>query len=268
VNYISGIQTSGSPLVTTFTNQNADPENGTPWQPTAGVFGENIIFANSIGVMLGYGGRFVKISDNLDGFYSKGQNGTGNFTPSAAKATIFGIKVWMLLWNVVYPIFATNENKLLMTDGKRWWTSSQGINLIYIAGQEINSNLIAYGTDGNAIYPLFQNPSTNFFKSVLSKYWDEPGGYLMTKTIDRVWGSIQWNDTIAPADVTVSVDTDANFPSASVSFAPTIVGGLTVLPPTTISTWGTLIGITLQTYAADVQIVNITLGIADYAYKG
>ena len=46
VNYISGVQTSGSPPVTTLTNQNADPEVGSPWPATVDVFSRNILFAN------------------------------------------------------------------------------------------------------------------------------------------------------------------------------------------------------------------------------
>src|SRR5262249_50080356 len=39
LNYISGVQTGGSPLVTTFTNQNADPEVGSPWPYSITTFG-------------------------------------------------------------------------------------------------------------------------------------------------------------------------------------------------------------------------------------
>ena len=262
VNYISGIQSSGSPLQTTFTNQNADPENGTAWQPTIGTFGNSIIFANQIGIQIGYGGNFEKISDALDGFYYTGNNSSANFIPSAAKAVIFGVKVWMLLFNV-NVLAAPNQNKLLMTDGKRWWTSSQGINLKFVAGQEINSVLTAYGTDGNSIYPLFQRPSTAFSKTVQSKLFAEPGGYAVAKVIDRVWGAAQWNVPSGAIGLTVTVNTDVQSFVAPSVLLPAGLGGVTVFSPEPISSWGVLCGLTCTTTDADVTLISLTLGISE-----
>ena len=70
VNYISGVQTSGSPPITTFTNQNADPEVGSPWPGTVDVFSRNILFANAFGAHVSYGGAVTKISEMLDGVYN------------------------------------------------------------------------------------------------------------------------------------------------------------------------------------------------------
>jgi hypothetical protein len=266
VNYISSITTSGSPPATTFTNQNADPQTGTPWSPTVSVFGESVIFANAFGIHLGYGGRFVKISEQLDGIYNTGDNGT-SFTPSAAIGTIFGIKVWMLLWNINVPFLAPNTNKLLMTDGKRWWTSSQGIPLIYIAGQEINSELTVYGTDGGAIYPLFQNPSTNFSKTLQSRFWDEPGGYAFSKTVDRVWCAAQWNSLSGSTGLILAADTETAFPSPFITFTPAELG-INILPPTALSNWGVLVGMTVITSAADVQLISMTLSVGIDKYRG
>ena len=81
VNYISGVQTSGSPPVTTFTNQNADPEVGSPWPATIDVFNRNILFANAFGAQVSYGGSVTKISEMLDGVYNTVPN-FGNITPS------------------------------------------------------------------------------------------------------------------------------------------------------------------------------------------
>ena len=91
LNYISGVQTSGSPPVTTFTNQNADPEAGSPWPATIDVFNRNILFANAFGAHVSYGGAVTKVSELLDGVYNTVPN-FGNITPSAAKAIIFGKK--------------------------------------------------------------------------------------------------------------------------------------------------------------------------------
>ena len=131
INYISGVQTSGTPPVTTFTNQNADPEVGTPWPGTVDVFGRNIVFANAFGAHISYGAAVTKISDALDGVYNSLPN-FGGVIPSAAKAIIFGKKVWMLLLPIIDPISGQRTNKIMMWNGKRWWASEQDKSLLYI----------------------------------------------------------------------------------------------------------------------------------------
>src|SRR6516165_4242074 len=47
INVIDNVQTSGTPLATTFTNRNVDPQIGSPWPATVQVFvGGRIVFAN------------------------------------------------------------------------------------------------------------------------------------------------------------------------------------------------------------------------------
>ncbi len=187
LNTISGVSTAvGPPATTTFTNQNVDPQIGTPWKDSVQVFSRNIVFANSFGIHVSYGGAVTKISSQLDGIYNSVAN-LVNFEPSSAVASIFGIQCYMLLYPVIDQWTGVQVNKLLMWDGQKWWTSQQGVPLIYIAGQEINSVLTAWGTDGAKIYPLFQNPSNNFLKVARSKLWKDPG-YFFTKTAGTLFG--------------------------------------------------------------------------------
>lgn len=189
LNAVSGVQTTqptSLTVVTTLTNQNVDPQIGTPWKDSVQVFSRNIVFANSFGIHLSYGGAVTKISTPLDGIYAS-VNNIGNFQPSSAVASIFGIQVYMLLYPVIDQYTGVQVNKLLMWDGQRWFTSPQGISLTYVASQEINSVLTAWGTDGTSIYPLFQEPSNAFLKVVRSKLWIDPG-YFYTKTATRLFG--------------------------------------------------------------------------------
>ena len=87
----------------------------------------------------------------------------------------------MLLLPVFDQFMGTVVNKLLMYDGKRLFTSQQDRNMTYIATQEINSVLRAWGTDGTNFFELFQMPSTAFTKVIQSKLWATPG-YYVTKT--------------------------------------------------------------------------------------
>ena len=283
INYISGVQTSGSPPVTTFTNQNADPEVGTPWPSTVDVFNRNILFANAFGVHVSYGGAVTKISEMLDGVYNTVTN-FGNIVPSAAKAIVFGKKIWILLLPIVDPITGQQVNKLLMWNGKQWWASQQDVPLTYIQFQEINSVLTAWGTGGTAVYQLFAQPSTAFTKTAQTKLWDKPGGYQFTKWVTRFWGIVQYysglsatinvsfdNETgssVTIAPVTPSVEewlTAAQVISTWLTAAQTAsewIGsgtGYSVISPDAVGQNGVLTGFTVTTNAADMAIVSMMI---------
>lgn len=292
INYISGIQTSGSPPTTTFTNNNADPEIGTPWPWTVTVFSRNIVLANSFGAHVSYGGAVTKTSDALDGFYNSSPNFSG-LIPSAAKATIFGRKVWMLLLGIVNPFTGQTQNKLCMWDSKRWWTASQSINLTFISEQEILSQLTAYGTDGNSIYPLFQRPSASLLKVVQSRLWEGPGGYEHIKGASRLWGLVQYYSLDSP-DLEISIDNETGKSPQQVSVNPTVLNwtnnvggpiiwtnnsgnpiewfgsgaGVVVFPPQAVAQNGALIGLTLQTFSADMALLSLKVGSELVQYRG
>ena len=188
VNYISGVQTSGTPPTTTFTNQNADPEVGTPYAATVDVFSRNIVFANAFGAHVSYGAAVTKISEMLDGVYNTVPN-FGGINLSACKAIVFGRKVWVLLLPVMDPISGNQTTKLFIWDSKKWVSTVQDIGLTYIQHQEIASIITAWGTDGHAVYPLFAQPSGNFTKTVQSRLWDTPGGYQFQKSSNSCLGA-------------------------------------------------------------------------------
>jgi hypothetical protein len=292
-NYVSGVTTTGTPPSTTFNNQNADPEIGTSWPASVDVLSRNIVFANPIGVHVSYGGAITKISDDLDGIYTSVPN-FGGILPSAAKAIIYGKKIWMLLLPVVDPISGQQVNKLFMWNGKKWFTSQQGLPLIYIQHQELNSQLTAYGTDGTRICPLFQTPSTNFTKTVQSKLWDKPGGYMFTKTASRLWGLVYFYN-LASATLTASIDNEnGNGGANAVPVASAIVlvinalsqtvtmintfgaavvvynsgVGVVVFTPNAVGQQGHLMGITLSTNCADMAIISIAMDYGVFQYDG
>ena len=292
INYLSGVQTSGSPPVTTFTNQNADPEVGTPWGATPIVFSRNIVFANAFGVHVNYGAAVTKISEPMDGVYNTVSN-FGSFLPSTAKAIIFGKKVFLLLLPIVDPVSGQEVNKLLMWEGKRWWASEQDVALNYINYQEINSVLTAYGTDGASIYPLFQQPATGFTKTVQSKLWDKPGSYNLGKASTRLWGMFRYYSPLEP-NLRISIDNETSAADVQSDLGPldarwltagdaeaiwrtaggadaswtTSGNGIVVLEPTAIAQNGVLSGLTVQTEAADMAIISMMIQNSVIEYKG
>ncbi len=261
LNAISNVQTAqtGTPPVatTTLNNQNADPQIGTPWQSSVQQFKRNIVWANTLGIYISYGGAVDKASDALDGFYASSPQ---IFAPgsnfSSAVAQIFGRYVYMLLLPVVDPITNTTVNKLLMTDQKRWWTSEQDKPLTLIASQEFNSIMTAYGSDGKSIWPLFQKPSTGFTKRVISKLWATPG-YFTNKVSLHALGIVKFYSS-DPLTFFADNETETDSPSVIIS-PPDSVPGIEVFGPIPIGQQGRLTGITLETNAADVAILSLML---------
>ncbi len=297
IGYISGVTTSATnPPTTTFTNQNADPEIGTPYAATVTVFSRNIIFANAFGVHVSYGGAVTKISDNLDGIYNTVPN-FGGFIPSACKAIIFGKRVWALLLPVVDQITGQQVNKLFLykttPQGPVWWSTQQDVDLVYVAHQEINSVLTAYGTDGTSIYPLFQRPSTDIKKTVQSKLWAKPGGYHLEKSIDRLWGLVQYYSNLSP-ELSISIDNETGQSLTDYDLAPptftwtnnagqpftwtnnagqpftwlTVGAGITVFPPLGVGQNGYLVGLTVETNAADMALISLAMSPQIIGYRG
>ncbi len=266
VNYIAGVSTSGNPPTTTFTNQNADPEVGSPYAGTVDVLGSNIVFANAWGAHVSYGGRVTKISAALDGIFNSVANNFGGFQLSAAKAILYGKRIWILLIPIIDQVTGERVNKLCCWDEKRWWTSNQRVTLTIIQQQEIASILTAYGTDGTKIYPLFTSPSTAFTKTAQSKLWTRPGGYAYAKATNRAWLIGQYNSTASP-DITFGADSETGSSQVTLTPAPT-AGSIYVAPPTAVGQTGALAGMTITTNAADFTLISATIDAVNVGYRG
>jgi hypothetical protein len=271
INYISGVQTAaGSPPTTTFTNQNADPEVGTPYPASVIKVGQNIQLANSFGIHEMNGAKAVKISDDLDGVYGSVAN-FGGQQLSAAQATIFNKKCQLTLVQIVDPISGSTANKIFMRYGKKWFATMQDVALTFIASQEINSVFTAYGTDGTHIYPLFQQPSTAFSKVVQSKLWDTPVGIETTKTTGRLWGMARYYSTLSPA-LTFNID---NEDSDGATYIPGNVYTITpaglgtkIFGPQAVGQKGALTGMTMTTQAADMSLIQSLISSLIHDFRG
>ena len=290
MNYISGVQTSTpsstsvSPIpITTFGNLNVDPQIGSPWPGSVQVLSRNIVFANTVGIYVSYGGAIKKASDQLDGFYATGPifGQSANFT--SAVATIFGIDVYMLLLPVIDPFTGNQATKLLIWDGKKWFTSEQDRPLRFITSRELESVKTAWGSDGTNIFPLFDQPTTEFSKVIQSKLFANPG-YFSTKVSRSLSGII--NTYAADEDLIVTIDSEAGLGTgnASISVPPggsgvwtdnagavgvwrdnaDVVGtwggtALVVFGPIPTAQQGRLIGLTCSTNASDVALLSLML---------
>ncbi len=206
----------------------------------------------------------TKISDELDGVY--GTVPSPSITPSTAKAIVFNRKIVCLLLPIVDPVSGAQQNKLLIWDGKKWWASTQSKTLTYIATQEINSILTAYGTDGTDIYPLFSAGSSSFVKTLQTKLWDAPGGYLVEKAAGRLFGVLRYNSTVSP-NFTITIDSETSTVSPYTIAGPAAAGNF-VIPPQAVGQTGVFTGMTFYTSAADVEIVSLAVVDEIVGYRG
>jgi hypothetical protein len=283
MDYISGVQTntpSGGSPTTTYTQNNCDPEVGTPYPAAVTTLGQEILVANPTGIFVSSGGAFVKQSEALDGVFNTvpasefNSNPFNGFELSAAKATIFGKRVWMVLATIVDPVTNATNNTLLMYNGKYWWASLQDVALTFIQGQEINSVFTAWGTDGTHLYPLFNQPSTAFTKTAQSKLWFDPGGYEAGKVTSRfwsVWQCYNTNDT----NITLGIDAigiNASGQQFTETNTYTITGptgtGYFVTLPQAVGEQGVATGMTITTSAEDMALVSAKIGVGDVQYRG
>lgn len=275
VNNIAGVNTltegaSGTPgqpgytpgvLTTQFQNQNTDPQIGSSWPSSVQLFNRNILFANTQGIHVSYGGAVQKVSAPLDGVYFAGPIYGRNADFSSAVAQIFGIQVYCLLIPILDPTTGQIvNNEMIMFDFKKFWTTTQGTALTYIAGQEIQSTMTAWGTDGTNLFRLFQNPSNNFTKTVQSKLYANPG-YDFTKTGVRLYGMVTAWDWTQPLEVAIDNQTNANSAVVTVQEAGTDGD---VFGPYPVGQLGKLMGFTASTTAAEGNLLSLMLREQDF----
>jgi hypothetical protein len=281
MNYISGVTTSapsvGSPT-TTFTNNNSDPETGTPYPASVKTIGQDIFLANQNGVYVSTGGTFEKKSEALDGVYNTAPGIFNGMQLSSAKDLIFGKLIWMVLVPIIDPITNVQRSKIFMFNQKIWWASEQDVTLTFIGSQEIGSVFQSYGTDGNNIYPMFIQPTVNFTKRMQTRLWDGPAGYDHTKSSVNLFSMAQFLGT-QQLSYQIQVDNEmpssqqagpyvgtppvANWVNASgvvvnwgATWLMTGPGIQAVLPPTVISQVGVLTGMTTTTNCDDMVLIS------------
>jgi hypothetical protein len=209
----------------------------------------------------------------------------GNFSPSGAKAIIFGKKCWVLLLPIIDPVSGQQVNKLFLWNGtKLWWSTPQDVTITIIQAQEINSVLTAWGTDGIGIFTLFAQPSIAFTKTFRTKLWDKPGGYQFTKFVTRLWGIVQYYSNLSPA-LNIALDNENSSNASAATVSPVgvewvnntgqivswvnnlgatvqwLANGVTysVFAPDAVAQSGVLTGFTGTTNAADMAIVSIMI---------
>lgn len=285
VNVISNVQVSGSPTTKTLNNQNTDPQTGTHWRDTLQDFSRTILFSNPFGVYGLYGGAVTKISGKVDNIFDDADlpgnvppdPTTGPVTPTAAVANLFNTKVYMQLMTLRDPFSGGTRNAMVAWNEREWFIFSQTPSLRYIGTQEVNSELTAWGTDGDVLYPLMQTPSAGLRKIFSSKLWGAQDAYKTKLALGFYIQAENFADeTQAPA-FNLIVDTEyASFPNSTspqLAFPPagtTLPAGTLPAPEMspllackTDDIVGQQLGFTVVTNAADHGIYNMVMAYQD-----
>lgn len=235
-NVINNVQTQGSPATTTFNNQNASAQIGVAWRDTVQDFQQGILFANANGVQGLYGGSVRTVSDKILNIFDAAfpRNPTtglvgplpGGVTPSSAVANIHTRVVYLMLMTVVDPFTATQRTVMTAWDQKEWFIASQSLNLIFIGTQVQNSVQTAWGTDGNALFPMFATPSTALTKTLRSKLYGGEREYVLKNPLAVYLRAT--DKTATQSGVAMNVTMEASQMALQVGQGP-----FTTIPPVT-----------------------------------
>lgn len=282
VNVISNVQTSGTPVSTTFNDENVDPQVGTSWPETVVAFGRATMFANPTGVYALFGGAAQKVSDQLDGLFANASFNTGadGITPSAAVFDLFSIKCYGILFTTVDPYTGNLANLMAVWDGRKWFLANQIKTLKAITTQELDSKIVAWGDDGVNVFPLFQSPSASLSKIAQTKL-SQLNSYIWFKQCNRFYVLAQTNDSNV-AEFQVGLDTERG--AGALTTADNVVGQLKflgedqaplifegtggdpidwtvsniVLYGYRVACYGRLIGVTVTTTATDATLISMS----------
>lgn len=268
VDVISNVQTSGNPPDTTFNYQNTDPQIGTSWRDTVIAFSRTVLLANPLGVFGLYGGSLTKISEKVDNLFTQSippQN--GGITPCSAVANIFSRKIFLMLMTITDVYTGKPRNVMIAWDEKEWYVASQSAILTFIGTQEVNSNLTAWGTDGNSLFPMFNTPSSSLNKMFSTKLYGAQTGFIVKQAMSLY---VQAQDKSGGVGITCQAKIDTEFGSFPVPNTITFPPGSTNEPETSFvfSTTsgdvdGANLGVTLSSTSPDFSLNNLMLGYVD-----
>ena len=267
VSVISNVQTSGSPTTTTFNYQNTDPQTGAAWRDTVVPYSRTILIANIFGVFGLYGGAVTKISKNMDNIFNNAVfPASGGVVPTSAVANIFNLKVYLINMTVVDPFSNQQRTLMLGWNEKEWIIISQSSVFTFIGTQEVNSDLIAWGTDGTSLYQMFDAPSNFITKKLSSKLFgaqnqliqkEGMGMYLQVQDLSSGGAGVSFNSiTVDTENGTYQVPQLPTFGAATPPLYPIVSIGSGDI-------YGTNIGYTLESTSKDFSINTLSLGHID-----
>lgn len=185
--------------VTTFSLTNLSSTTGSTFPNTFTSYERAILFMNKYGVYATFGASVQKVSQALDGIFPDIDFDT---EPSAGLATIFNI----LCYVVNFQYTGNGENRALQAVyfNQKWFLTSQGDSLVFIAPATVDGEQRIYSTTDNDITQMYADP-TNAVDSTMKTALLPLENPIQDKQVQRI--GVEYT---APAEtqITLSVDTE------------------------------------------------------------
>lgn len=155
---------------------------------------------------------------------------------------------------------------MISWDEKEWYVASQSTNLTYISTQEVDSDLTAWGTDGNSLFPLFNAPTTELTKTLSTKLYGQQeafilkqamGFYLQAQDLSAARTGITFQTATMDNELaSYPFENTVSFPAMSTANPP----AMPLFACATPDVPGCNLGVTLKTNSPDFAINNLILG--------
>lgn len=231
-------------------------------------YSRTILFANPLGVYGLYGGSVTKISGDMDNLFTNAVlPAQGGVTPCSAVANIFSQKLFLMLMTVKDPITGATRTVMIAWDEKEWYIASQSTALTFISTQEVDSDITAWGTDGNSLFPLFNVPSSNLNKTISTKLYGSQSPYIEKQAMgfylqaqDLSGQGITFQTATMDNELkSYPFDNMISFPAGPISNPP----AMPMFGCKTPDIPGFNLGVTLKSNSPDFAVNNLVIGHID-----
>jgi hypothetical protein len=199
---------------------------------------------------------------------------------------MFSQRTFLMLMTITDPFTGLARNAMIGWDETEWSVFSQTADLIYLGTQEIDSNPLAWATDGTRLFQLFEAPSRTLPKILQTKFFAAESSFIVEGS-HSIYVSVE-NKMVGEKSITFSSTTvDAigvavplSLPDWMTDEVVTQGGSFEMsenpiafpVPPSGPVTFGTGtdpvvagvgLGLTMTTVAPDFELVNLQLGYRD-----
>jgi len=145
---------------TIFTNTNISASVGSKLQEAIFPYFRSVLFMNNYGVYALVGSTTTKLSDPLDGIITN-----IDFTQPVYAGQVLLNNILCAVFNFKYTGSLGNTSSPRFIQAvffdKRWFFTSQGNTLAYLASAPVGGKVNLYGVDNNILYQLYADNSAN-----------------------------------------------------------------------------------------------------------
>lgn len=184
--------------ITTFSFTNLSPTTGTTFPDTIQSMERAILFMNRYGVYALFGASLQKVSRALDGIFPLidfSDNVSGGLVQ------VFNIQCYAINFLYQDPTGPSRWIQALFFDGK-WFLTSQGTGMQFIAPMEVNGALNLYGTTGTDFRQLYSDTTSTIATTLITALSNQ-GDSIRDKQLNRI--GLEYT---APTNATISVTID------------------------------------------------------------